>query len=391
MRKLNRRAELSRIIQETKVLLSLLGEVVRQYPSSDPVRLPFHSAYRADVGQPLTDEQRAIKIWRDRLAERNESLRSYLVFYNRSELLDLLPLVGFGAAINFGYHITSEASTAYLGKELEILQREYGEVASEAVLPLTPWGPIIAILRDVNDADFLLTLSGAAGLIAPALSGADAYSHKTRVRALTDWLSGIYEKSDDESKRLLAVVFSRELLRRRPTLEDQLRESLAAIGWQLVDGDLVPLEILSPEDLASVPAVSHNDLLKAAKRFSYDPSGAVSAACGAVDTLTQTIYALHSLGHPGDHSFQQRVNQSLRALKIAEETQQELIALGWHPAKAEEFAKTLQGSLSQTAKVLETLRSHMGDAHGTKPVVDSMVINSVRWASVICLFLGKSA
>lgn len=184
---------------------------------------------RADVGQPLTDEQRAIKIWRDRLAERNESLRSYLVFYNRSELLDLLPLVGFGAAINFGYHITSEASSVYLGKELEILQREYGEVASEAGLPFTPWGPMIAILRDMNDADFLLTVSGAAGLIAPSLSGAEAYSHKTRVRALTDWLSGLYEQSDDESKRRLAVIFSRELLRRRPTVDQSRRMHAVAV------------------------------------------------------------------------------------------------------------------------------------------------------------------
>jgi len=84
---------------------------------------------------------------------------------------------------------------------------------------------------------------------------------------LLGWLDSMHQQSDEEGKRRLAVNFSRELLRRRSAAEDQLRESLAAIGWQFLDGDLVPLEVLSPEDLASVPAASHHDLLKAAKRL----------------------------------------------------------------------------------------------------------------------------
>jgi hypothetical protein len=389
MRNLNRSVDLSRIIKETKELHALLQRTIQQHPSADPVRLPFHSAFRAEVGQPLTEEQKSIKIWRDRLAERNEQLRSYLIFYNRAELLGLLPLVGFGAVINFGYPITAEASLGYLSKELDTLRREQEETATSAAPALTPWGPIMAILRDVNDADLLLAVASGSGLIAPKLTGADAHSHKTRVRALLEWLAKVYDESDEEIRRRLAVNFSRELLRRRSTVEDQLRESLGAIGWQFLDGDIVPLEVLSPEDLASLPVASHHDLLKAAKRFSYDPSGAVGAACGAVDGLTESIYALHSLGHPGEHSFQQRVKQSIKALKIIDEMQAELVALGWEESKSKEFAKNLEGSLSQTAKVLESLRSHMGDAHGTKPVVDAMVINSIRWASVLCSFLAK--
>jgi hypothetical protein len=389
MRNLNRSVEVLRIIGETHALLALLGQVVHQHPSADPVRLPFHSAYRAAIGEPLTEEQRMIKTWRDRLAERNEKLRSYLVFYNRSELLALMPLVGFGAVVNFGYHITAEASLAYLSKELETLRHEQEEASTLTAPTLTPWGPIMAILRDINDADLLLAVAEGAGLTAPQLTGAEAHSHKTRVRALLEWLAAVYQQSDDEIRRRLAINLSRELLRRRSGLEDQLRESLAAIGWQFEDGAMAPLEVLSPEDLASVPAAAHHDLLKAAKRFSYDASGAVSAACGAVDGLTESLYSVHSLGRAAEHSFQQRVNQSIKALKVIEEMERELVALGWDESKSKEFAKNLQGSLSQTAKVLESLRSHMGDAHGTKPVVDAMVLNSIRWASVLCSFLGK--
>ena len=92
-----------------------------------------------------------------------------------------------------------------------------------------------------------------------------------------------------------------------------------------------------------------------------------------------------------EHSFQQRLNQSIKALKVIDEMQQELVALDWEESKSKEFVKNLQGSLSQTAKVLESLRSHMGDAHGTRPVVDAMVLNSIRWASVLCSFLTKPA
>jgi hypothetical protein len=247
----------------------------------------------------------------------------------------------------------------------------------------------MAILRDLKDADLLLAVAGASGLVAPQLTGAEAHSHKTRIRALLGWLANIYEQSDEGTRRRLAVNFSRELLRRKSEVEDQLRESLAAIGWQFLDGDIVPMEVLASEDLVSLPAASHHDLLKAAKRFSYDPSGAVGAACGAVDGLTESIYSIHSLGNPGEHSFQQRVKLSIKALKVMDEMQEELITLGWDQSKAKEFVKNLEGSLSQTAKVLESLRSHMGDAHGTKPVVEAMVLNSIRWASVLCSFLAK--
>ncbi len=85
------------------------------------------------------------------------------------------------------------------------------------------------------------------------------------------------------------------------------------------------------------------------------------------------------------------MKQSIKALKIIDDMQAGLVALGWEESKSKEFVKNLEGSLSQTAKIVESLRSHMGDAHGTKPVVDVMVLNSIRWASVLCSFLAKPA
>jgi len=183
--------------------------------------------------------------------------------------------------------------------------------------------------------------------------------------------------------RFLTILIE-EILRRRPEDHDQLSEYLSRLGWSFVNNILVPLELFDVEILTDTPEEAHHDLLKAAQRLrDGDLGGAISAACGAVDTATSKVYEQLGLGDPTDASFQERCKKAAAAKGVLTELDRQLAGVGWTPADILPFKKNLEGALNQGAYVMQTLRSHMGDVHGTKPILRSLVFDCIRWAELL--------
>ena len=184
-------------------------------------------------------------------------------------------------------------------------------------------------------------------------------------------------------KRFLTILIE-EILRRHPETLEKLSEYLSRLGWSFVNQTLVPLELFDVEVLAGTPDVSHHDLLKAAQRLrDGDLGGAISAACGAVDAATSKVYEELGLGDPTTASFQERCKKAAMAKGVLIELDRQLDALGWQQADVVPFKKNLEGALNQGAYVMQTLRSHMGDVHGTKPILRSLVFDCLRWAELL--------
>lgn len=184
-------------------------------------------------------------------------------------------------------------------------------------------------------------------------------------------------------QRFLAILIE-EILRRRPDEHEQLSEYLSRLGWSFVNETLVPLELFDAEILLDTPEEAHHDLLKAAQRLrDGDLGGAISAACGAVDTATSKVYEACGLGDPTDASFQERCKKAAAAKGVLTEVDRQLAGLGWTQADIVPFKKNFEGALNQGAYVMQTLRSHMGDVHGTKPIVRSLVFDCLRWAELL--------
>lgn len=183
--------------------------------------------------------------------------------------------------------------------------------------------------------------------------------------------------------RFLTILIE-EVLRRRPQAEEKLSEYLSRLGWSFASQTLVPLEIFDPDALEWTPYECRKDLMKAAQRFrDGDLSGAISAACGAVDAATSMIYEQRALGDPTQASFQQRCRRAAQAKGVLTELRKQLSELGWGQAEIEPFQKNLEGALNQGAYVLQTLRSHMGDVHGSKPILGPLVFDCLRWAELL--------
>ena len=192
-----------------------------------------------------------------------------------------------------------------------------------------------------------------------------------------------------ERSKFLSIV-GEEILRRTPEAEQQLSENLSSHGWALSEGVLVQIEVFDPTDLSELPEEAWKDLLKAAKRFrDGDLSGAISAACGAVDSATSHVYQQAQLGDPGRASFQERCKRASFAKGVIPALEDQLKSLGWLEAEIVPFKKNFEAALSQGAYVMQTLRSKMGDVHGTKPIVKPLVFDSLKWAALLVRSLSE--
>ena len=194
----------------------------------------------------------------------------------------------------------------------------------------------------------------------------------------------VFGEVDEEGRRHFLAIVAEEVLKRRPETRDSLLDYLSRLGWTLVENALIPIELFDPSELAELPPDSRGDLVKAAQRLrDGDLSGAVSSACGSVDSATASVYAAEGLGDPTAASFQERCKKALAARGVLPKIEKELSELGWATSDIMPFCKNFEGALNQGAYVMQTLRSKMGDVHGTKPILKPLVFDSVKWAQLL--------
>ncbi|NVZ96758.1 hypothetical protein [Pseudomonas sp. B6001] len=245
------------------------------------------------------------------------------------------------------------------------------------------WGTIRSVLGECRFND-IKDLVGLAGIDLYKLSHLDQNPENgaTKGQLLTA-IDALFGRMNPKEGQAFLTILVEELLKKNPALLSQLGELLSRHGWGVVDSRLVALELFDPVELAQLPEATRSDLVKASQRFrDGDLSGAISAACGAIDTATSEIYAAHSLGDPTKASFQQRCTRSLEALRTLADMEDQLRELGWNEAKLKQFLQNFNGALNQGANVLQTLRSDMGDVHGSKPILKPLVYDALKWADL---------
>lgn len=282
-------------------------------------------------------------------------------------------------------------------ENLEMIQSyiapEFRRLVVVPTAPATPkqplhqapaWPAMRACLAKLDFYD-IKTVVGLAGISLSALSHLDddasSAAAKGRLLSAIDGLQG--SMSSENSGRFLTTLVE-EILRRDETSWDTLEEYLSRLGWTFVEERVVPIDVLDPQTLADTPAACRGDLLKAAQRFrDGDLNGAVTSACGAVDTATSQVYEELNLGDPHTASFQERCNRAVRARGALPAVEAQLLALGWDAADVGQFQKNLQSALNSGANVMQTMRRKLGDVHGSKPVLRSLVFDCLRWAELI--------
>jgi hypothetical protein len=178
----------------------------------------------------------------------------------------------------------------------------------------------------------------------------------------------------------------------RQRIEAYLDHLLAQHGFRYEDGRFRPLAVFDERERQFLPASAYEEVAAAFARLADgDESGAITKACGAVDALTQRLYANHADWGPAPDAFQAKVNTALKRLKVFETMQQEFVQLGMTNDNAAELVTEIKEASKHAAEALQLLRRTMGDVHGTKPALRKTAYDSIKWASAICGLLDGEA
>lgn len=234
------------------------------------------------------------------------------------------------------------------------------------------FGVLLAELRSLSltNARVAVAAAGITGVNAPA-------------QHWDPFLTGVeraFYKLEPEG-RLAAL----RILAGRFSASEQVRDLFARHGFEYLDGSFVPIGMLDQREARYLPPSSASELAKAMKRLTDgDETGAITAACGAVDSLMQQLYSVNSLGDPGKVSFAAKVNTAAKRLCIFENMQDEFVSLGVDPTHAQTLVTEMRKATNHAAQMLQTLRKTMGDVHGSKPALRRPAYESIKWASAIC-------
>lgn len=248
-----------------------------------------------------------------------------------------------------------------------------------------PWGPIRSSLTENFSFGDIKQIVGYADIDMSKLAHLEQKSQggasKSQLLSAIDTQIG---SMDAESVGVVASICCEEMLRRKPSLIPELERVLSRVGWKFSGSEILPVEIFDVSELKDIPENAHEDILKAASRLrDGDLSGSLSASCGALDSVTGSIYQEFGLGDPNKASFQERIKKSIDAIGAKDQLIKELQEIGWSEPDFRPLSSNLEGSLNQAAFVMQKLRSNMGDVHGTKPVISALVYDSIKWSLLL--------
>lgn len=168
-----------------------------------------------------------------------------------------------------------------------------------------------------------------------------------------------------------------------------LQSVLNPLGIDYVGGNFVPIGLFDAREAVFVASDSVDDLSKASSRLADgDYTGAISAACGAVDAVTQRLYDKHGMGPPPT-SFQTKVNTVALRLGVWDHLRREYEASGVGASDAAELVEHMRAATNSASQGLQVLRRTQGDVHGSKSATIRTAYQVIKWASAICALLAE--
>ncbi len=105
---------------------------------------------------------------------------------------------------------------------------------------LDPFRVILGVVATRNNSDLFLDVAHASGLrFDPALSGGDAYSHTTRLRALIPRVISAYDELTEPANQLGAANALIAAVKKREDLLNEISDALRRVGWDISDEELI--------------------------------------------------------------------------------------------------------------------------------------------------------
>ncbi|MGD8451328.1 MAG: hypothetical protein PVJ57_05865 [Phycisphaerae bacterium] len=247
------------------------------------------------------------------------------------------------------------------------------------------WRTVYGVIRDPLRKRFsvqeLRAVLGKAGFDIVALPRDD---DRAKIFAKVD---AAFEKMSEREKAAALSILAEELTKGDDGLLQESRTALERHGFDYFDGVFSYVELFDERDRPFVPESAIPDLSKALTRLAdHDYSGAIGAACGAVDSVTQRIYA--AAGRPVPDGFQGKVCSVLKPLwsglvsRLVDE-------IGMSQSDAADLVKCLRGSCTSSSNALQIMRRTLGDVHGDKPATAQTAYYAIKSAAALCGMMSE--
>lgn len=181
---------------------------------------------------------------------------------------------------------------------------------------------------------------------------------------LADGIDSLFNELDGNDQDRVAAYMVKELTSRLPDQSERLGELLERIGWHLVEGEPMPLELGVRPPVRPIPDHAQTDFQKAIRRYrDGDFTGAMTATAGMVDMITGKIYTGSNIPNFRNTSFHNRVICAHETLQPQfREALKEI-----DPAVVEALWNAQVRAVNGAAQMVATYRNKYGDSHGSGP------------------------
>lgn len=201
----------------------------------------------------------------------------------------------------------------------------------------------------------------------------------------------LYGQMHEDQQEVALRILAERLIGRNDEVDSNVQDILSRHGFQYLNGTFVPVAALDARESRFIPLSAATELARAMSRLlDGDYSGAITSACGAVDSVTQDIYKTHDLGDPGKSSFQTKVNTALQRQKVFENMTREFEQIGMKQNDVNELICEMRKASNHAAQALQILRRTMGDTHGSKPALRQTAYDAIKWSSALCGILERA-
>lgn len=245
------------------------------------------------------------------------------------------------------------------------------------------WRALRSILKDGCTFAEIKDIVGASTLPVEELSHLQQRSLPARGASKSELLDAVddlikKESNPTEAIQHLLVTF----MERKQHLHGKVAECAQRFGWTVKDGQLRPSDFQIEEASVNLSEEVRQMLQTAYTRYGQgDYSGAMTAICSALDTLTIRIYKKHELGDAHSASYQERISCSFRAFEKAYKAR--LAEAQLEEQEVNRIWQNYKGSINQAAYVLGSFRRNASDVHGLSDCSAALVRHAIDCGTFI--------
>ncbi len=248
------------------------------------------------------------------------------------------------------------------------------------------WGSIRGIVREAFSFAQIKDLVGKAGLPIHRLAHLQQkFPGGASKGQLMDGIDGLVNEFDEDAHDRFVVACIESILDLEDEFIEELRTALGRVGWGVSSEGVYPLRLQIELETSTLDERMQEGIAKTLRRYrDGDFDGAITAICGIVDSITEKIYEINSLGNHRNNSYQERVSKAFTSLEAEYKTSLN----GLTDNDSNRIWENHRGSINQAAYVLGAFRREYSDVHGVQSAAPKLVQRTIDCAVFIIRSIG---